>query len=194
MDEFSTFIRTIIPVDETELNIIRSKCRSKTVPKGNLVLKKGHIARQYYFIVSGGLRFYYENENGEITTWVVFENEFLTEISSLNPQKPTRFNIIAIAYTELIILDQKDMEFLYAHVPVWNEFSRKIWEETTIRMIDQILKFQTLTAEERYLEFMNNSEMVKKIPTKQLASVLGITPNALSRIRKMYVKEFTTRW
>lgn len=184
MENFVKFIKQTISIDETELKIVLSKCREKNVPKGNLVLKKGQIARQYFFIVSGGLRFYYEDENGENTTWVVFENEFLTEISSLNPQKPTRFNIIAIADTELIVIDQKDMEFLYAHVPVWHEFGRKIWEETTVRMIDQILRFQTLTAEERYLEFMNTTEMIQKIPIKQLASVLGITPNALSRIRK----------
>jgi len=184
MDEFIRFIRTIIGIDETELNIVCSKCRKKIIPKGKLILKKGQIAQQYFFIVSGGLRFFYEGENGENTTWVVFENEFLTEISSLNPQKPTRFNIIAIEDTELIVIDKKNMEFLYAHVPVWHEFARKIWEETTVRMIDQILKFQTLTAEERYLEFMNSTQMPKKIPVKQLASVLGITPNALSRIRK----------
>ena len=51
-------------------------------------------------------------------------------------------------------------------------------------MIDQILNFQTLTAEERYLEFLNNPEFLQKVPVKQLAAVLGITPNALSRIRK----------
>ena len=54
----------------------------------------------------------------------------------------------------------------------------------SVRMIDQILNFQTLSAEERYLEFMNNPEFLQKVPVKQLAAVLGITPNALSRIRK----------
>lgn len=184
MDKFVKFIKKMVGIDETELQIVLSKCRRKNVSKGTLVLKKGQVAQQYFFIISGGLRFFYEGENGENTTWVVFEDEFFTEISSLNPQKPTRFNISAVEDTELVVIDRKDMEFLYAHVPVWQEFSRKIWEETSVRMIDQILKFQTLTAEERYLEFMTSTEMLKKIPVKQLASVLGITPNALSRIRK----------
>ncbi|MCJ8153046.1 Crp/Fnr family transcriptional regulator [Chryseobacterium sp. SSA4.19] len=184
MEKFVTFIKTIISIDETEISMVLSKCRKKTLPKGKLILKKGQIANQYFFILSGGLRFFYEGESNENTTWVVFENEFLTEISSLNPQKPTRFNMIAIEETELIVIDKKDMDFLYAHIPVWHEFGRKIWEETCVRMIDQIVKFQTLTAEERYLEFINTPEILQKIPVKQLASVLGITPNALSRIRK----------
>jgi len=184
VEKFVTFIKKMIGIDETELNMVLSKCRKKTVPKGKLVLKKGQIAGQYFFILSGGLRFFYEGQTAENTTWVVFENEFFTEISSLNPQKPTRFNIIAIEDTELIVIDKKDMDFLYGYIPVWQEFGRKIWEETCVRMIDQILKFQTLTAEERYLEFVSTPEILQKIPVKQLASVLGITPNALSRIRK----------
>lgn len=184
MENFVKFIRQTISIDESELNIVLSRCRKKSVRKGTLVLKKGQIAGQYFFIVAGGLRFFYEGSTSENTTWVVFKNEFFTEISSLNPQKPTRFNIVAIEDTDLIIIDKKDMDFLYGHVPVWHEFGRKIWEETTVRMIDQILKFQTLTAEERYLEFINTPEVLQKIPVKQLASVLGITPNALSRIRK----------
>ena len=128
--------------------------------------------------------FFYETNGQENTTWVMFKNEFFTEISSLNPQKPSRFNIEAIEDTKLIIIAKKDMDFLYGHVAVWEEFGRKIWEATSARMIDQILNFQTLSAEERYLEFMSNSELIQKIPVKQLATVLGITPNALSRIRK----------
>lgn len=184
MENFEIFIKKTISIEETELKIVLARCRKKSVPKGTLVLKKGQIANQYFFIISGGLRFFYEGPTSENTTWVVFKNEFFTEISSLNPQKPTRFNIIAIEDSELVVIDKKDMDFLYGHVPVWNEFGRKIWEETTVRMIDQILNFQTLTAEERYLEFVNTPEILQKIPVKQLASVLGITPNALSRIRK----------
>jgi CRP-like cAMP-binding protein len=153
-------------------------------PKGKLILRKGQIANQYFFIISGGIRFFYEQDGQENTTWISFKNEFFTEISSLNPQRPSRFNIETIEDSELVVIDKKDMDFLYAHISAWEEFGRKIWEETAVRMIDQIINFQTLSAEERYMEFMSNPEFLKKIPVKQLASILGITPNALSRIRK----------
>lgn len=184
MEQFITFIKSIISIDDYDLQLVLSRCRAKKVPKGKLILKKGQIANQYFFIVSGGVRFFYELNDQENTTWVTFKNEFFTEISSLNPQKPTRFNIEAIEDTELIVIDKKDMDFLYGHIASWEEFGRKIWEAVSVRMIDQILNFQTLTAEERYLEFMNTPEFLQKVPIKQFAAVLGITPNALSRIRK----------
>jgi len=184
MKEFTAFIKTIIGIDDSDLQLVLSRCTERHVPKGKLILKKGQIANQYFYIVSGGVRFFYELNDQENTTWVTFKNEFFTEISSLNPQMPSRFNIEAIEDSILVVIDKKDMDFLYAHIAVWEEFGRKIWEAMAVRMIDQILKFQTLSAEERYLEFMNNPELIKKIPIKQLAAVLGITPNALSRIRK----------
>ncbi|MCF2518398.1 Crp/Fnr family transcriptional regulator [Dyadobacter sp. CY351] len=184
MEEFVNFLRGMISIDDLDLQMVLSRCNERLVPKGKLILRKGQIANQYFFIVSGGVRFFYHLNQEERTSWICFKDEFFTEISSLNPQKPSRFNIDTIEETRLIVIDKKDMDFLYAHVSVWQEFGRKIWEATSVRMIDQILNFQTLSAEQRYLEFMNNPEFLQKVPVKQLAEVLGITPNALSRIRK----------
>lgn len=184
MESFKAFIKTIVGINELDWQLVLSKCSPRQIPKGKLILKKGQVASQYYFIVTGGVRFFYETEEQEITSWVMFKNEFFTEISSLHPQKPTRFNIEAVEDTELLVIDKKDMDFLYAHVPVWEEFGRKIWQAMSVRMIDQILKFQTLSAEEHYLQFLKDPEFIQKVPVKQLAAVLGITPNALSRIRK----------
>lgn len=184
MEEFVRFIKGIIGIDDLDLQLVLSRCRERRIAKNKLILRKGQIASQYFFIVSGGVRFFYEAHDQENTTWVMFENEFFTEISSLHPQKPSRFNIEAIEETKLIVIDKKDMDFLYDQVAAWEEFGRKIWEATTIRMIDQLMNFQTLSAEERYLTFLKDSELIRKTPVKQVAAILGITPNALSRIRK----------
>ncbi|OKS88623.1 Crp/Fnr family transcriptional regulator [Mucilaginibacter polytrichastri] len=184
MQELSDFIRSKISINDIELAAIISNFKIKQVKKGQLVLKRGQIAHQYFFIKTGALRFFYGEFDRQLTAWVVFKDEFFTEISSLNPQKPTRFNIEAIEDTELIYIDKPEMEILYKTFPAWQEFGRITWEPMAVRMIDHILNFQTLSAEERYLEFMANSELIKRVPVKQIASYLGITPNALSRIRK----------
>ncbi|RNL55836.1 Crp/Fnr family transcriptional regulator [Pedobacter jejuensis] len=184
MERFIAFIKSIVSIADSDLQLVLSRCSTKKVVKGKVILRKGQIANQYFFIASGGVRFFYELNDHENTTWITFKDEFFTEISSLHPQKPTRFNIEAIEDTELVVIEKKDMDFLYAHIPSWEEFGRKIWEAMSVRMIDQILNFQALSAEERYREFMNNPEYSQKVPIKQLAAVLGITPNALSRIRK----------
>jgi CRP-like cAMP-binding protein len=184
MEEISDFIKSKISVEKKDLDIILSTFKTRRVKKGELILKRGQIAQQYFYIKSGALRFFFGEFEEQLTAWVVFQNEFFTEISSLNPQKPTRFNIEAIEDTELLYIDKAEMESLYKQFPAWQEFGRVTWEAMAVRMIDQIISFQTLSAEERYLEFMAKSDLIKRVPVKQIASYLGITPNALSRIRK----------
>jgi len=184
MKEFSGFIKSKITISAADLEIILASFKTKQVKKGQLILKRGQVADQYFYIKSGALRFFFGEFSEQLTAWVVFQNEFFTEISSLNPQKPTRFNIEAIEDTELIYIGKTEMERLYKAFSSWQEFGRITWEAMAVRMIDQIISFQTLSAEERYLEFLANSELVQRVPVKQIASYLGITPNALSRIRK----------
>jgi len=184
MKELSDFIHSRIAIKESDMEVIVSKFKEKTVKKGQLILKRGQVASQYFYIKSGGLRFFYGEFDEQLTAWIVFQNEFFTEISSLSTQTPTRFNVEAIEETQLIYIEKSDMDKLYKQFPVWQEFGRITWEAMAVRKIDKIISFQTLSAEERYLDFMANSELVKRIPVKQIASYLGITPNALSRIRK----------
>ena len=184
MKEFSDFIKYRVRISEADLTTVLSKFKNVTVKKGALVLRKGQIANQYFFIKSGGLRLHYGEFDEQHTSWVFFENDFFTEISSLHAQVPSRFNIEAIEDTVLLVISKAEMDQLYKKFPVWQEFGRKIWEDMCIRQVDQNLNYQTLSAKQIYLELLKNSDFVKKIPVKQLASILGITPNALSRIRK----------
>jgi CRP-like cAMP-binding protein len=184
MKELSDFIKSRVAIDEPTLNTILSSFRQKSVHKNQLVLKRGQIASQYFYIRSGALRFFYGEADEQLTAWVIFQDEFFTEISSVSLQQPTRFNIEAFEDTELLCIDKTDMDRLYKQFPTWQEFGRITWEAMSVRMIDRIIGFQTLSAEERYLEFLTSSELVQRVPVKQIASYLGITPNALSRIRK----------
>lgn len=184
MHHLANFIQSKVTISESDLQTILSNFKTKYVKKNQLILQRGQVAHQYFYIKTGALRFFYGEFDQQVTAWVVFQDEFFTEISSLSPQKPTRFNIEAIENTELIYIDKTEMEKLYKQFPAWQEFGRITWEAMAVRMIDQIISFQTLSAEERYLEFMANSELLQRVPVKQIASYLGITPNALSRIRK----------
>jgi len=184
MQELADFIRTHTPyLSEEDLSLVISKFHTQTLRKKQLLLKRGQTASRYYYVKSGALRFIYGN-NRELTAWIVLPGEFFTEISSFKMQVPTRFDIEAVDETELYYIERPEMEFLYRQLPAWQEFGRKIWETMAMRMIDEIIRFQTMTVEERYLEFLRQPGFMQHISVKQLASYLGITPNALSRIRK----------
>ncbi len=184
MDELLHFIRSTISIENEDLEYVLSHFKEISIKRNDYVLKEKQLATNYYFIKSGGVRIWFQKNENPITAWLIFENSFFSELSSLKSGKPTQFNIQAVADTVLFAIEKNSMEHLYERFAVWQCFGRLIWENAFLRVIDGIINHQTLTAEERYLAAMQQSNLIQKIPLKQLASFLGMKPTSLSRIRK----------
>ena len=184
MDQLTTYIRNRINISDEVLYDVLDHFEPKQLKKNNYLIKPGQYMDYYYFVKSGGLRVYTEHEEKEYTAWLSFENNFLVDIASVSAKKPCRYYIQAIENSELLAISNKNMDLLYRKYNEWQEFGRKIWENAFLEVVDEMLNHQTLSAEERYLKFMSQSEVFHRIPLKQLCSFLGVTPNSLSRIRK----------
>lgn len=184
MDKLRSYIKSQINIDEPELDIIISNFTELKVAKDRFAVKKGQLISNYFFVKTGGLRIYLDHNAKQITTWLALENEFFTDLSSLKIHHPSKFNFQAIEDTVLLTIKAEKMEQLYKQFPKWQQFGRQIWEINFMNLLEGIIGFQTLTAEERYLALMNNSEFLQRVPLKHLASFLGITQTSLSRLRK----------
>ncbi|MNY49182.1 hypothetical protein D3C86_1845770 [compost metagenome] len=67
----------------------------------------------------------------------------------------------------------------------WNTVEKLFLAKCFTTMGDRILTFISMTAEERYNELWNaNKELFNQVPLQYLASMLGMTPETFSRLRK----------
>ncbi len=184
MKELKDYIQSSIFADENELELFLSRFEERTIKKGKFILRQGQLCTNYFFIKAGVLRIYFDANGKQVTGWIALEGEFFTELSSLKNQQPTHFNIQALTDTHLLFISNANMESLYKQFPRWQQFGRHVWETAFLRIVDGILSFQTLTAEERYLKLMNQTDLLQNVSLKDLSSFLGITPTSLSRLRK----------
>ena len=184
MEELWHFIKSMAKIEDKDLECVLLCFTEVTIKKDDYVLREKHISTSYYFIKSGGVRIWFNKDGKFVTAWLLFENSFFSELASLQLAQPAHFNIQDITDTCLYAIDKNTMEHLYGQFPRWERFGRLIWERAFLKVIDGFISFQTLTAEERYHVAMQQSNLLQKIPLKQLASYLGITPASLSRIRK----------
>ncbi|MHA4844765.1 Crp/Fnr family transcriptional regulator [Flavitalea antarctica] len=184
MEALRTFIKSKVPIIEIDLDTILAGFREITVKKGKLLHRQGHIIKDYFFVLRGGLRIYMDTGEEKITGWIALENDFFTELSSLKKQMPCRFSIQAIEDCIVLAISTEKMEEYYRSYPVWQQFGREVWEDAFLKVVDGIISYQTLTAEERYRQAMEKSDLLQRVPLKDLSSFLGVTPNSLSRIRK----------
>lgn len=154
------------------------------VKKGELLVKSGEICDSIYFIRTGVLRGFIEEDGKEVTTWLTVENEIVATITGFLLQKPTMENIQAIEDCELFAIRFEDLDRLYLKYPSFNIIGRKITERYYVyaeqrayitRLHDAEKKYELLM--ELYAHFLN------RIPLKYLASFLGITIETLSRVR-----------
>ncbi|MGL5888238.1 MAG: Crp/Fnr family transcriptional regulator, partial [Bacteroidia bacterium] len=77
------------------------------------------------------------------------------------------------------------METLYATSVIGVQIGRIAAESLYIHKQNQQIELLTLTAEERYKQLLQKQpEIIKRTPSKHIASYLGVTPESLSRIRK----------
>ena len=98
-------------------------------------------------------------------------------------------SIESLTHSKVLILDKNKFDKLYEAHPPFEAFQRKNFERRVATLQKRILNLLTLSATQKYNQFINDyADFEKIIPNYQIASFLGITPQSLSRIRKELTK------
>ena len=155
-----------------------------TIEKGGYYLKAGQTCESIGFITNGMCRYYYDTDKVEITRYVSFENEFITSLGSFIMNTPSVENIQAIKPCKVLIASKNDWQKLYQEHEFVRNFWTKIIENNYIGMENRVFNLIALSAEERYRWMLKNQPKFNQfVPDKYVASILGIQPRHLSRIR-----------
>ena len=163
---------------------IQSKIKLNKVKKGALLLSYGQICKEIYFVKKGCLRLYHIVDGVEITVWFSFEANSAIELSSFLSGEPTEYFIEAIEDSEFLSLEKSELSKLYVKHPKMERIVRSFWEDVILNLLQRLSTLQKDSAETRYLNLVNQTNYLQRIPQKYLASYLGVTPTSLSRIRR----------
>jgi len=137
------------------------------------------------FVDSGIVRFYVENGDKDITFEIAFENSFATAYDSFIARKPALYTAEALTDTVLWSVSYDDLQQVYRNTSAGNMIGRLAAEELFIKKNRRQLSLLKDSAEQRYTSLLSDyPHLIQHIPLKYLASYIGITPQALSRIRR----------
>ena len=169
---------------ENEIKVALAYFRKKKLKEGEYFLKEGEFCKSIAFVSYGAI-IYYENKEGEekINDFA-FENDWVSQLESLNNGTPSKLSIKTIEETSLWIISRDNLETLKKEVYKMNTLQARITEAYFIKANNRISNFAHLSAKERYKEEITaNPELALRVPQYYLASYLGIKPQSLSRIR-----------
>ncbi len=184
MHQIRKYLEEFSPMSDADWNYFASKLKPVTFQKKELLLKKGAIENFLSFVEKGTLRMYIPKEENDLTFGFVFKQQFISGYDSFLTQTPCSYQIEALSETIVWRLNHADLNDIYFHTKIGNEIGRKNAERLLLIKSARELSLLELNATERYENlFTERPELIKEIPLKYIASYIGITPQALSRIR-----------
>ena len=169
---------------------VRAQARAICVPQSfareAMLHRAGEIAKSVFFICSGLVRFYYITEDGkEHNKSFSRENQFAGAIQYTLQPEPVRFHIQALEPTRTLAIPLQDLNALYQQSLPWANLGRLYMETLAVRKSAREAGFLLDSAEQRYKNFLEEEpELAPRLPLYHIASFLGITDVALSRIRR----------
>lgn len=171
--------------NEAELNQVVMVFTAKTYSKRTYFIEEGHPAQRLAFIERGVFQYFVNRDGDEITTYVVGEAGFMASLLSFFKQVPARENIRALTEAVTWEISKEALANLLRTVPAFKDFYVGLLEWQIGCIDDSRLNLLTLTAEERYEKLLREEpHLLQQIPLQYLASILGVTPRHLSRIRR----------
>lgn len=170
---------------EEDWRIFSSKLIRQEFPKNHLLLRVGQTENYLSYIETGIVRSFLPKEENDLTISFTFENNFVSGYNSFITQTPSIYNIETLTKTILWRLSYNDLQNIYRETQVGNIIGRQASEDLFLKKSHRELSLLNETAEQRYLNlFTEHPQLIRVIPLKYIASYIGVTPQALSRIRK----------
>ena len=187
MKNFKRYTETIANVNEKDWSVFSSLLKKREISKKSTFLVKGEIEDNISFIEKGEVRLFMPEaeQEKELTFGFSFQGEFISAYDSFLTRTPSIYQLEALADTIFWSISYSELQKVYKTTSIGNTVGRFISEKLFLIKSKREQSLLNETSEQRYLNlFKDRPNVIKQIPLKYIASYIGVTPQALSRIRK----------
>lgn len=184
MRKFIEHITGTIP--DADWNLYQQHLKVTKVKKGQTILHFDQPCQSIWHMTKGAVR-KLEVDNGiEKTTHFYVAPKVFTVLHSALTGRPSDLSIVCEEDCEFLTLNIKLLDELYQQSIYIERIGRRMAEEEFIEEFSMRRMFLKLDALQRY-EFIEKEhpEILKRFQLKDIATFLGVTPETLSRLRKL---------
>jgi len=184
-------IRKRIDLSDAEAAEMIAHFKLVKVWKRQFIVQPGFVAHHKNYVVSGAFRAYVVGDEGQDhTIQVAIEDWWITDYNSYIYQQPATMFVVALEDSVVLQTTYADEAHMKAQHHKFETFFRVMAERSLAYMQRRIISNVTLTAEERYNQFLDQfPTLAQRLPQYALASYLGMTTEYLSRLRNKRAKK-----
>jgi len=162
----------------------------KKINKKQILQMSGDIATKAFYVKSGLLRSYTIDDNGKVHIFMFApEGWMISDIESHVMSIPSELFIDALEDSEVFEVNQIGVE-TYKIIDTQDaEFIQKLFRRIAV-LQRRVMLLMSASAKERYEHFIETyPQLINRVSLKMIASYLGMTPIALSNIRRKIKSE-----
>ncbi len=187
MKEIANYIEAYLGIPPQAFTKIADFFDEQIVSKDIYLSKQGKYKANFSFIKSGYVRIFNidANTGKEITQWISTPGSIVTDLSSLFFEMPAKWEIQTLSECVLFTMSHENYKQIGQYVPNWNHLEKLFMAKCFSTLEDRVYSHLSMSSEERYKMFFDlNPELFNQVPLQYIASMLGMTPETFSRVRK----------
>lgn len=188
-DKLLQYIHSNYHFSQKEIEMVQHYFEPVSFSKNTVIEEAGKVPNYLYYIVSGYLRLFYMDENGnEITTHINCPPGFFTSYSHFISETVSDHNVECVTACELLRITKENLDHLVKQSQAMKDFSISVFQHSIAYNENRSRELSTLNAEQRYLKLLKDyPEIIQHVPIQYIASFLGMKPESLSRIRRKII-------
>lgn len=185
MESLQAYLQDRIKLSKADFDLLAEVSVPLYLPAKTRFLEEGKSTDVLYFLSEGIVRGFKNKDGKLVVEHLVGPNQFITSMESFFQGIPSADTFETLSSCSLIRISKADLERLKRANPAWNQLIESIISESLQCKMERIHDFQTLTAKERYVKFVEtNPDLALRVSIENIASFLGVEPPSLSRIRR----------
>lgn len=184
-------INKIVTLTPEEEQLILAQVEVKHYKAKSMLLKAEEVSRNTYFVQRGVVRSFTINDQIiEHVLHFACEGWWIGDMYSYIAEKPGNLFIEVLEDAEIICLSKETHQLLYQKIPKLERFFRILAENSLVAHQERLIDNLSLTAEERFEKFCSKyPTLIQRVPQKQIASFIGVTPEFFSKMKAKLLKK-----
>ena len=182
-------------LDNVDCSALVEFCRQEG--REAVLRRREYFGRRYTqalclgYIEQGGIRYAATDAAGRShTVGFSFEGDFAADYSAFLRRAPALIDMIALENTRMRVITYSQYADFIGRNQETCRLGRQVAEQLFITVCDRLLKFYLMTPQQRYEDLIARYPYLsERLTSREIASFVGITPEALCRIRRRMLEK-----
>jgi CRP-like cAMP-binding protein len=183
-------LAAICPLSGGFKDALLAELSELSLPKDHYLLQAPQVSDQVYFMLEGFAFSFIFVDRVRRVEWFWKKNQCIISPRSFFEQKPAREFIRLARDSELLCISYKSIEKLLDDFSEARSIHRVIMNKYFENSRQRIREMQQLNADDRFRRLIIHYPSIEQLVSQEsIASYLGITPQSLSRIKRVTARE-----